>query len=430
MKIAIAGFGLEGKVNLDYYLGQGHDITVVDEREVTEPLPAEVEVKTGADVWSDLSGFDLVVRTASLAPDRIITDGKIWSGTNEFFSKCPAPIIGVTGTKGKGTTSSLIASVLRSAGYTVHLLGNIGLPALGELPDIKPSDIVVFELSSFQLWDLEFSPHVAVILGIEPDHLNVHSSFDDYVSAKANIRRHQQPDDVCIVHPTNSVSGRVADILPGAKRYGSSDNGAVYADEGWFCWQGERLCAIDSLQIPGAHNIENACAALSAAVEYTQDKQAIEQGLLSFTGLDHRIKLVHQVGGVRFYDDSYSSAPSAAMAAIKAFDEPKIVLIGGYDKGADFAELATCVANTDSIRRVVLYGQTRSRIAEAFADAGVSVDSYTVLDTVDFEEIVSQAARLAKSGDVVVLSPACASFDMFANFTERGEMFTKIVHQI
>src|SRR5690606_19527260 len=126
MKIAIAGFGLEGKVNLDYYLGQGHDITVVDEREVTEPLPAEVEVKTGADVWSDLSGFDLVVRTASLAPDRIITDGKIWSGTNEFFSKCPAPIIGVTGTKGKGTTSSLIASVLRSAGYTVHLLGNIG----------------------------------------------------------------------------------------------------------------------------------------------------------------------------------------------------------------------------------------------------------------------------------------------------------------
>src|SRR5690606_4917199 len=174
-----------------YWNTSGHELTIVDEGQPARTLPKDAATLIGDGVLAKLNDFDLVVRTAGLSPHKIVTDGTIWSETNEFFATCPAPTIGVTGTKGKGTTSSLVMSILRAAGKTVHLVGNIGTPALSVLAQIQPEDIVVYELSSFQLWDLEKSPHVAVVLMIEPDHLDVHSDMDDYVGAKMNSIRHQ-----------------------------------------------------------------------------------------------------------------------------------------------------------------------------------------------------------------------------------------------
>lgn len=294
MKIAIAGFGLEGRASYDYWNKVDNELVVVDQNPIHD-LPQGAKNQIGEDAFRNLSGFDLVVRTAGLSPNKIRTDGKVWSATNEFFAKCPAPIIGVTGTKGKGTTCSLIASILRSAGKTVHLVGNIGVPALELLPKIQPDDVVVYELSSFQLWDLESSPQIAVVLMIEPDHLDVHADMDDYVDAKSNITTHQTSDDVVIYHPTNQYSKRIADKSLGHKlRYNEVGNGSVYVESNNFCVQGRIICDVNELRIAGAHNRENACAAITATLVFDDEitNEQIIDGLKNFNGLPHRLKFV------------------------------------------------------------------------------------------------------------------------------------------
>jgi UDP-N-acetylmuramoylalanine--D-glutamate ligase len=305
MKVAIAGYGMEGEVNLKYWQKLGAEVVIFDEQAVPSyPLPAGVETVLGPDALQNISGFDLVVRTAGLAPRKITTASKLWSGTREFFDKCPAPIIGVTGTKGKGTTASFIHSILTAAGKKSWLVGNIGEPALSILDQVSPDDVVVYELSSFQLWDLEKSPQVAVVLMIEPDHLDVHKDMQEYVTAKAMIRKNQGSNDICIYHPTNDYSRQIA--LAGgspetAHRYAIAEDGQVYVKENTFFVQDHPICSTDAVQLPGVHNLENACAAISAARVFTTDDAAIERGLRAFEGLPHRLKLVRMLDGVSFY---------------------------------------------------------------------------------------------------------------------------------
>lgn len=412
MKIAVAGYGLEGKAAFEYWNTSEHDITIVDERATPDGLPAEIPTITGPDAFSKLGEFDLIIRSPSIHPKKLPYSGKVWSTTNEFFEKCPAPIIGVTGTKGKGTTSSLIASILRAAEYTVHLVGNIGTPAISELKNITPNDIVVFELSSFQLWDIQKSPHVAVVLGIEPDHLDVHDSMEEYVAAKANITKFQSGADTLVFNANNTVSCSIAETSQASK----------------ITYPYDMTELADSLVIPGDHNVENASAAVAAVREYVSDTDTIRRGLSSFTGLPHRIKFIRDVGGVRFYDDSYSSAPSASIAALKSFTGDRVILLGGFEKGADFSELAAYIAGEDSVYCVV-YGATRHRVAAALASAGVPDHHVTVLNSQNFKEIITTAQSTVATG-VVVLSPGCASFDMFKNFTDRGEQFIAIVESL
>lgn len=430
MRVAIAGFGIEGKSSYRYYKRRGDDVTIVDERPEIKGVPEDATTFTGPNVFSQLADFELVVRTASLPPSRIKTNGKIWSATNEFFAECPAPIIGVTGSKGKGTTASLITSILKEAGQTVHLLGNIGVPALDELAKIQPNDIVVYELSSFQLWDAQKSPNVAVVLMVEPDHLDVHADFNDYVGAKANIRKYQTENDVCFYHPTNEISRRIAmtNPLPNAHHYNDAvDPISVYAENGNFMVGGAIICPTSALQLPGAHNVENACAAINAALIYTNDWSAVERGLKAFTGLPHRLKFVREVNGVKYYDDSIATTPGSAIAALKSFEQPKVIILGGSSKGGDFAEMAE-LAGKSNVRTAVLIGQEAARIEPLIK--AQNVPTINLGEHVRMPEIVQTVANAAQSGDVVLMSPACASFGMFKNYKDRGEQFVAAVEML
>jgi len=430
MKIAIAGYGVEGEANYNYWLSQpGNELTIVDESDTPKyPLPAGAKTILGTGAFEKLNGFDMVVRTAGLAPRKITTDGKIWSATNEFFAKSPAPIIGVTGTKGKGTTSSMIKSILEAAGKTTWLVGNIGTAALEALDQIKAEDVVVYEMSSFQLWDIERSPHVAVVLPIEPDHLNVHDDMEDYVNAKGGIRRYQTEGDVCIYHPGNDYARLIAfsNTVAPMIRYGISLDGGVYERDGDFYNQEHIICSADVMQVPGQHNIENACAAMTAAQQLGIGDDAIAEGMRNFKGLPHRIEFVRELDGVEYYNDSFSSAPSASVAAINSFTQPEIIVLGGVDKGADFGELAATIKAHANVKEIILIGEIRAKLHAILSDAGITA-VLTQLDARTMPEIVTYARAHAQPGDVVILSPACASFDMFKDFYDRGDQFRTIV---
>ncbi len=426
MKIAIAGYGIEGKANFTYWNALDSDVTIVDEREVIDDLPAGIATILGKNAFTNLNGFDLVIRTAGLTPSKIITDGKVWSSTREFFEQCPAPIIGVTGTKGKGTTASLITSILKSAGRTVHLVGNIGVSPLELLAEITSEDIVVFELSSFQLWDLEKSPHTAVVLMIEADHLDVHANFDDYITAKSAITRYQGSVDICLYHPTNELSRQVATSGAGqVYRYAVVNDSQVYEDEEFFMQRSERICPVSSLQLPGAHNRENACAAISVALQYGADKDAIRRGLESFSGLPHRLKLVDTIDTVTFYDDSIATTPGSALAAIQAIDGPKVLILGGYDKGADYTDLIEACKTSNTM--VVAIGANRGKII----DLCHTYETTVVEEPGNMNTIVVQSYNLARETHAsVILSPAAASFDMFKSYSDRGSQFIEAIAKL
>ncbi len=414
MKIVIAGFGVEGRSNLRYFREKfpEADFLVADEREKVDNLPENVAYQTG---FSELEDADLIVRSPSLPPKKIKTSGQIWSATNEFFANCPATIIGVTGTKGKGTTCSFISSILRAAGKTVHLVGNIGVPALDILPKIKADDVVVYELSSFQLWDLQKSPHVAVVLMIEPDHLNVHADFNDYLAAKANIAKFQTADDYVVYNSQNEFSSSIADTSSAQKK----EYPFVLSDD-----------ITSAIRLPGKHNIDNACAAIAAVKSILPNvsDDEIKKGLSEFTGLPHRLKFVAEKYGVKYYDDSISTTPGSAIAALKAFAEPKILILGGSDKGADYSELAKEIAK-QNMRLIIINGANADEIREVLREEKVDCE-IVQLNMAGMKEVAKLAKNKAQSGDVVILSPAAASFDMFKSYSDRGEQFVAAVEEL
>ena len=424
MKIAIAGYGVEGESSYNYWSTQDNDITIVDEQiHPVSTLPVGIKTILGSGVFENLDGFDIVVRSAGLNPGKIKTDGKIWSSTNEFFLQCPAPIIGVTGTKGKGTTASLIGSIYEAAGKTVWLVGNIGNPPLDVLEQIGSSDIVIFELSSFQLWDLERSPHVAVVLLIEPDHLDVHADMNDYVTAKGTIRRYQTDADLCVYNPANTYARSIALSNSNGKimRYGVPDDMGVYSRDGYFLENEQIICSTDALQLIGGHNIDNACAALTVVRTDNVGIDAIEKGLRSFQGLPHRLKFVREYAGVRYYDDSIATTPGSAIAAIASFDQPKVLILGGSSKSVDFTELAQRIVKA-SVKAVILIGDEASHIEQTLSSVGYTA-VHNLGTAVTMSQIVLQARAISQPGDVVILSPSCASFGMFKNYSDRGDQF-------
>lgn len=422
MKIAIAGYGVEGQANYRYWSQDpAHEITIADQKESID-APAGVATILGADAFERLNGFDMVIRSAGLAPRKIKTDGKIWSATNEFFEKCPAQIVGVTGTKGKGTTSSMLASIFEAAGRKTWLVGNIGIASLSVLDQIQPEDIVVYELSSFQLWDIERSPHAAVVLGIEPEHLDVHDSIDDYVAAKGNIRRFQQAGDICVYKEANDYARQIAGLSDQGETfvYGLDSHTGGHVEGDMFKVGEYIICSTSELQLRGDHNKENACAAVTVAHQMGISNDAIAAGLRNFKGLPHRLEFVRTYQGIDFYNDSFSSSTPATVAAVRAFNQPEIVIVGGIDRGGDFAHLAQELKNQSNLKQLLVIGEIRHKLADILQAEGLPV---TVLEAQTMAEIVHAATARAEAGDVIILSPGCASFDMFKDFSDRGDQF-------
>jgi len=428
MNIAIAGYGAEGKANYRYFSTRGHTVTIVDERASSSEMPDDADHLLGEGVFNDLNDYDLVVRTAGLAPHRITTNSKIWSATNEFFANCPAPIIGVTGTKGKGTTASLIASILKKAGRTVHLVGNIGTPALDVLDYVAAEDIVVYELSSFQLWDIEQSPHIAVVLMIEQDHMDVHANMDEYVAAKRNIVKWQSSADVVVYNQENSHSVAIA-MSSAAERIAVPSDEFVSVAWDSFWYGDQEICPTSTLKLAGAHNLDNACAAIAAVWNYTQNTKAIAAGLAAFDGLPHRLKHVRNVRNISYYDDSIATTPGSAIAAIRAFEAPKVLILGGSHKGASFDELAR-VASSGNVRAAILIGEEAPRLKRSFETYAPDVTLHELGRNTTMKQIVEAARDAAQKGDVVVMSPACASFGMFENYADRGAQFVAAVRAL
>lgn len=431
MKIAILGYGLEGQAAHDYWR-EGNEITICDQNPDLV-VPDGIQKSLGENYLANLDGFDVIVRSPFVKPKDIASNNspeileKVTSNTNEFFRVCPTKnIIGVTGTKGKGTTSTLITKLLESTGKHVHLGGNIGIPALSLLNEnIQSDDWVVLELSSYQLSDLRYSPHLAACLLVEPEHLDWHEDLQDYIDAKSNLFRQQTDQDIAVYFADNQRSTEIASTSKGQKIPYFAQPGALVQD-GTVMIDGQAICRTDELKLLGEHNWQNVCAALTVVWQASQDAEAFRSVLTSFAGLPFRIELRTERHGIKYYNDSFASNPPATMAAIKAIPEPKIVIVGGFDRNLPLEQYAEFLKlNELSIKKLLVIGASGDRLVSALDAANFK--KYQRSTATTMPGIVAEATSLATPGDAVVLSPGFASYDMFNNFEDRGRQFNDAV---
>lgn len=435
MKIAILGFAGQGKSAYEYWNRDGNEIVICDAQTDIE-IPEGAGRQLGDGYLNGLEQFDLIVRTPILHPKDIVAANseailsKVTSNTNEFFKVCPTKnIIGVTGTKGKGTTSTLITKMLEATGLKVHLGGNIGIPPLNLLKNsIQPDDYVVLELANFQLIDLEHSPPIGVCLLVEAEHMDWHTNEAEYIAAKQQMFRWQTQDDKAIFYELSENSKNVVSASAGVKIPYFAKPGAL-VDGGEVRIDDQTICHTDELQLLGEHNWQNVCAAMTAVWQITQDVNAIRSVATSFTGLPFRIELRREVHGVRYYNDSFASAPDACLAALHAVPGLKVMIIGGYERGLDLTKLAKEFKEMEAdIRHVIVIGQSGPRVAKALEDANFI--NYSLSQAKTMPEVIVHAETLAQEGDAVVLSPAFASFDMFKNFEDRGNKFNEAIEAL
>jgi UDP-N-acetylmuramoylalanine--D-glutamate ligase len=445
MKIAIAGFDREGRSTLRYLREQeeyrGAQIWVLDRNPLIK-VSRGVRAATGTHYLAHLEMFDVVFRTPglrylSLEIQRAIRRGvRVTSATKLFFDKFPGRIIGVTGTKGKGTTSALIYEVLKAAGKDVSLVGNIGTPALDLLASRKKlgkNSWAVYELSSFQLMDLERSPYIGVVLMVTSEHMDWHKNAKEYVAAKSSIVRFQAHDNFAVIaadYPRSRSYARLtkAKIFDFSRR--RTLPRGTYVRNGTFIFtdgrRKEAVCATGDLRVPGAHNFENAAAAITVAKILRIPNALIKTAISRFRGLPNRLEFVAKKNGVRYYNDSYATTPETAEVAIAAFKEPKILILGGSHKGSDFRHLGRAISRSRSVKAIIGIGVEWPRIRAHIHNKKVRM----IEDCKNMRAIVRAAARAAAPGDVVLLSPACASFGMFENYTERGAQFRASVTKL
>lgn len=446
MRIAILGYDRQGRSAFKHWNKPENEITICDQNTV-DNIPEGVKTNFGGDYLLDLDQYDLLIRTPGLHPRQILNANpehpeilnRVTTVTNEFFKVCLSKnIIGVTGTKGKGTTSSLIAKILETAGHRVHLGGNIGIPPLDMLDGgILPTDWVVLELANYQLIDLQYSPKIAVCLMVAPEHLDWHTDMYEYIMSKERLFIHQKPEDLAVFNAHNLYSEDIAGVSSAKKIVYDvppvdevpQDTKGVYVEDDKIYAFGEKICGVDEVALLGRHNLENICAAIAATWGIIKhNKEVVRKVVRSFAGLPHRLEIVKKVKGVWYVNDSFASNPEATIAAIDAIPEQKVMLIGGYDRGIDQKELIQKIKITNTIRKIVLIGASGPRLSSEFKKA--RLDNFVITEAQTMKEVLAEAERYAKRGDAIVLSPGFASFDMFKDFEDRGIQFKQLVEKL
>ena len=439
-KIAVLGLGVSNRPLVRLLLEFGCRVTGCD-RTSREKLDAEVlELeKLGAklslgDGYLDGVEANVLFRTPGMHPDnpaiQALRDrgAKVTSEMEVFFEVCPCTLIAVTGSDGKTTTTTLVSEMLKASGKTVWLGGNIGTPLLPLCRQMKKEDFAVVELSSFQLMDMERSPQRALITNLAPNHLDIHKDMQEYVDAKKNIFRFQSADGMLVLNADNAITAGFRGN--GETRFFSrrERTNCVWEENGVIYRRGEKLLESREILIPGTHNIENYLAAI-ALVEGLATDDAVRQVARNFGGVEHRIELVREKDGVRFYNDSIASSPSRTIAGLRSFPEKVILIAGGYDKHIPYDVLGPEICR--HVKKLYLGGATGPKIRAAVEAAPEYKPGFPeITGCRDFTEAVYAAAAGAKAGDVVLMSPASAAFDQFKNFMVRGEYFKKLVKEL
>lgn len=446
-KIAMCGIGISNTPLILNFLNQGARVIACDRRERTQIgeladrlEAAGAELKLGEGYLDNLE-VDIIFRTPGMnfhleelekARKRGIA---VTSEMEVFFDLCPATIFAITGSDGKTTTTTLIAKMLEAEGKTVHVGGNIGNPLLPEIENIKPEDFVVVELSSFQLISMRKSPDVAVVTNVTPNHLDIHKDMDEYVRAKKNILLHQNAFSRTVLNRDDEITESFREDVRGQSLGFSMkrrlNNGAWLSPDGvlHMAYRGVDVPVIDrkEIKVIGDHNVSNYLAAITAVWGYV-GVDSICKVATEFGGVEHRIELVRELDGVKYYNDSIASSPTRTIAGLKAFDEKVILIAGGYDKHIPFKPLAPYIV--DRVKTLYLCGNTADKIEKCVLEYEGYCGTPPIFKVKDIKEAVELAHKSAKPGDIVTLSPACASFDAFPNFVARGNYYKELVNNL
>ena len=446
-RIAVLGVGISNSPLLDLLLRNGCDVTACDKRTMEQMgeqgkqlLERGCKLKLGEDYLEDLDQ-DVIFRTPGLMPfDPYLEAARekgslVTSEMEVFLSLCPCKVIAVTGSDGKTTTTTIISELLKAAGYRVHLGGNIGHPLLCDVPQMQPGDYAVLELSSFQLHSMRCRTDVAVITNLTPNHLDKHKDFQDYIDAKRSIYMNQDRDGRLVLNANDPHSPYYASFAPGQVSYFSDQEpvrqGTALID-GTLCWvspeKTEPIVKAAEIRIPGEHNVQNYLAAFEA-VRGLVSAEVCAQVAREFPGVPHRMELVRELHGVQYFNDSIGSSPTRTIAGLRALPKKPIIICGGYDKHIPFEPLGDELCLRAKI--VVLTGHTARKIGDAITGSrNYEAHKVPLIYAGDFKKAVLTASAYAKEGDIVLLSPACASFDAFKNFEERGNRFKEIVMEL
>lgn len=447
-KAAVLGFGVSNRPLAKTIAKWGADVTVFDRKsEENFPMISEyremgIKFSLGEGYLENLKGFDIIFRTPGMRFDipeiqRELANGaELTSEMEVFMEVCPAKTYAVTGSDGKTTTTTLIYEMLKQEGYRCFLGGNIGTPLIDRIEEIDGDDRVVLELSSFQLMTMKNSPNVAVITNITPNHLDVHKSMEEYIDAKKNIFRYQTESDRVVLNYDNAITRSFIPEVNGKLLLFSikeeCTSGAFLKGNRIFYREDNtetEILPIEEIKLPGMHNVENCLAAISAVMPEVS-RESIIHVAKTFSGVEHRIEFVRTVNGVSFYNDSIGSSPTRTAATLKSFKDRVILIAGGYDKKLSYDELAETIHA--KVKCMVLMGDTADKIETAYRNFArkENIEPVPVIRVKNMEEAVNAAYGIARSGDIVVLSPASASFDMYANFMERGNHFKEIVRHL
>ena len=428
-KIAIIGIGVSNLPLLDYLYNLKCDVTIFSDKKIEIDI-SKYHYPVYEDGLSNLVNFDIIFRSPGCLPTRseIVKEkargALVTTEVEQVIKLTPAKVIGITGSDGKTTTTTLINLVLEASGYKTFLGGNIGTPLFTKIKDMTEKDIVVLELSSFQLMEMTISPDISVITNITPNHLDKHKDMGEYIDSKCNIYKYD--GSILVLNDDNEITKNLSSNRE--IRYFSREHktNSFYTLNGLIYQDNEVILDSKDLHIRGVHNFENICACLSATKDLIDMDKAIK-AIKEFSGVEHRLEFVREINGVKWYNDSVSSSPTRTIAGLNAYDEDIVLIAGGYDKNLDYTPIAKPILK--KVTKLILFGATKDKIYNAVTNekTNENIEIY-VLNTL--EEVVNKAKEVAIKGEIVLFSPASASFDMFKNFADRGMQFKELVKKI